>query len=177
MDLELLVYPEVFQASGRTPEQHGRFGELASRRPGWGHELLSLRTYRWGDDPRGIHWKQSARTGKLVFKERAIEENRRLSIVLDNAVGRLTPERSRRFERLVSEAATAALDYLERGFEVALTTRGESIPFTGGPAQRRAILECLALIEARQEEAAGPLAPPGGARALHLALEPEEKAA
>ena len=178
VDLEMLVYPEIFQPSTKVPEQLGYSGEENSRRPGWGHELLGLRSYRPGDDPRGIHWKQSARTGELIFKERESEENRRLMIVFDNAVGKLTPAGERRFERLVSEAATAALNYLERGFEVSLTTREETLPFYAGARQRRAILETLALIEAR-EEVAGPLGAPAGTGglALHLTMESEEKAA
>lgn len=175
VDLDLLVYPEILPRSGRAPEQTGQLGDQARRRSGWGHELLSLRPYRYGDDPRGIHWKQSARTGKLIYQEREIEENRRLLIVFDNAVGPLGPEGSRRFERLVSEAATVALDYLERGFEVALETREESLPFAAGPRQKRAILETLALIEAR-DEAAAPLVGHGGSEALHLTLESEEPA-
>lgn len=176
VDLDLLVYPEIFSPSGRAPEQSGRIGDRASRRSGWGHELLSLRQYRYGDDPRSIHWKQSARTGELIYQEREIEESRRLQIVFDNAVGRLRPEGLRRFECLVSEAATTALDYLGRGFEVALTTRDATLPFAAGQGQRRAILETLALIEPR-DWVAEPLASPGGAAALRLAMEPEGKVA
>src|SRR5581483_578512 len=92
-----------------------------------------------GDDPRRIHWKQTARTGSMIFTEREAEEGRRLSIVFDNAVGELaTPESRARFERLVSEAATAAVDYLGRGFEVELRTRDERLAFaSGGPSSRR----------------------------------------
>lgn len=176
-DLEVLVYPEIFAPSPHVPEQLGQAGDRSVRRAGWGHDLLGLRGYRHGDDPRGIHWKQSARTGDLVFQERETEENRRLLIVLDNAVGPLSTQRARRFERLVSEAATAALDYLERGYEVALLTRDGLLPFVAGPRQRRAILETLALIEAR-EAAAAPLVPPaGGAPHLRLAMDAERAAA
>ncbi len=176
VDLELLVYPEIFPPSTAAPEQHGQAGERPRLRSGWGHELLGLREYRHGDDPRNIHWKQTARTGTLIFQERESEHNRRLLIVFDNAAGELDGQGSRRFERLVSEAATAALDYLERGFEVALLTRGDTLPFAAGPRQRRAILETLALIEPRDKPAA-PLLPPAGTAYLHLAMEPEPAAA
>lgn len=148
VEAEMLVYPEIFGASTLRPEQRGRAGEEPTRRAGWGHELLSLRPYRHGDDPRAIHWKHSARTGELIFTERENEETRRLSIVFDNAVGeQLSPGERGRFERLVSEAATAALDHLARGFEVALLTREGRLEFGGGPRQRRRILETLALVE------------------------------
>lgn len=160
---ELLVYPEIFGASTLRPQHSGRSGEESTRRVGWGHELLSLRPYRHGDDPRAIHWKHSARTGKLIFTERESEESRRLSIVFDNAVGEDPSKIQRsRFERLVSEAATAALDHLGRGFEVALITREGRLDFAGGPRQRRRILETLALIE--------PVARVAGALALETPL-------
>lgn len=84
--------------------------------------------------------------------EREIEESRRLTIVFDNAVVRgpvgtkLDEGAQERFERLVSEAATAAVDHLERGFEVELATRDGVVAASGGPAQRRALLEELAVV-------------------------------
>ena len=147
-ELDLLIYPEIFAPSGARVSQLDKSGDEATRRAGWGHELLGLRAFRQGDDPRSIHWKQTARTGNLILKEREAEENRRLLIVFDNAVGKLTTEaRKTRFERLVSEAATAALDYLGDGFEVSLITREAALPFASGARQRGQILEALALLE------------------------------
>jgi uncharacterized protein (DUF58 family) len=150
-DLEVLVFPELFPAAGASrPQVVNLYGEDASRRPGWGHGLYSLRHYRHGDDPRGIHWKQTARTGNLVYMEREAEQSRRLAILFENGVGDLVDDDARgRFERLVSEAATAAVDHLARGYEVELVTRDRLLPFAGGPRQRHAILEALALIEAQ----------------------------
>lgn len=148
VDLELLVFPEIFSPTARRPGQLGKSGDEVSRKQGWGHDLLGLRLYRRGDDPRAIHWKQSARTGDLILKERQNEENRRLLILFDNAVGDVDERpRRQRFEGLVSEAATAALDYLSQGFEVSLVTRESTLGFATGPSHRFAILECLALVE------------------------------
>lgn len=173
VDLDLLVYPEIFQPAASQPEQTGRSGDDPTRRVGWGYDLLGLRSFRHGDDPRGIHWKKSAKTGSLIFQERQVEESRRLMIVFDNATGQLeSPGERSRFERLVSEAATAAVDYLERGFEVALVTRDGMIPFSSGPRQRLAVLEVLALIEA-VEVATTPLEVPDS-RVAHLRLAMEK---
>jgi len=150
VDFEALVFPELFPAGGSRPEESEQMGDDASRRSGWGHDLYALRAFRRGDDPRGIHWKQTARTGELVFTERTTERSRRLSILFDNAVGELAdPADQGRFERLVSEAATIAVDHLARGYEVELVTRGRSLGFGSGSRQRLAVLEALALIEAR----------------------------
>ncbi|HVS00949.1 MAG TPA: DUF58 domain-containing protein [Thermoanaerobaculia bacterium] len=149
VNLELLVFPEIFPAGTRRLDEVEQLGDEASRRAGSGHGLHALRPFRHGDDPRGIHWKQTARTGSLVYMERESERTRRLSILFDNAVGELADaDEQRRFERLVSEAATAAVDHLARGYEVELVTHDRILPFAGGPRQRLAILEALALVEA-----------------------------
>ncbi|HVR09540.1 MAG TPA: hypothetical protein VMW75_15960, partial [Thermoanaerobaculia bacterium] len=76
------------------------------------------------------------------------EQVRRLSILFDNGVGELGDAARRdRFERLVSEAATAAVDHLARGFEVELVTRDRVLGFAAGHRQRLAALELLATIE------------------------------
>jgi uncharacterized protein (DUF58 family) len=150
VDFEVLVFPELFPAGASRPQETEQIGDDSSRRSGWGHDLHSLRRFRRGDDPRAIHWKQTARTGELIFTERATERGRRLSILFDNGVGELKdPAEQGRFERLVSEAATIAVDHLARGYEVELVTRDRAVGFAGGPRQRLAILETLALVQPR----------------------------
>jgi len=159
LGLEYLAYPELLNEERDLLEGLGREGEESSRTVGWGHEILSLRGFRPGDDPRSIHWKQSARTGRLIFMERELERGQKISIVLDNGVGELKVAADRdRFERLVSEAATAAVRYLDGGFDVELVTRDRVIPFSRGTAHRYRILEELALIEVRPRAGAGDLA-------------------
>jgi len=148
IDRQLLVYPEVDTTRSVSVEQLGGEGELPSTDAGAGYDLLSLRLFREGDDRRGIHWKQTARTGNLIFMERAADTGRRLSIQLDNAVGDLAdPEDILRFERLVSRAATATHHCLKSDYEVELITRSGLVPFGRGGFHRRRILEHLALLE------------------------------
>ena len=171
LGVELLIYPELFPAGAVELDPSGLVGDRSAPRAGWGHELHALRPFRQGDDPRAIHWKKSAQTGTRIYQERETEESLRLSIVFDNGVGKLAGAADReRFEQLVSEAATAAVDHLDRGYEVEVVTRERRLPFAAGPLQRRAALELLALVEPaprqRQPLAAGDLA----ARQLRLAL-------
>jgi uncharacterized protein (DUF58 family) len=175
VDLELLVFPEIFPAASASQSKTvNPLGEDASRRAGWGHGLHSLRHFRRGDDPRGIHWKQTARTGNLVYMERESEQSRRLAILFDNGVGELSDEDARgRFERLVSEAATSAVDHLARGYDVELVTRDRVLPFAGGPRQRLAILEALALIEPRPRSAEPLHSSDARAQQLRVHFEPE----
>ncbi len=176
VSLEMMVFPEIFPAAEAPPQGSSPQGEDTSRRSGWGHDLHALRVFRRGDDPRGIHWKQTARTGQLIYMERETERSRRLSILFDNAVGTLTdPALLARFERLVSEAATSALDHLGRGYAVELVTRDLILDFAGGPRQRLRVLEALALIAPEARVAGAPPLASSDPRApeLRVHMEPE----
>jgi uncharacterized protein (DUF58 family) len=149
LDREVLVFPALVPGQHLVRRSTSAQGDTQDNRAGWGHDLHSLRILRAGDDPRRIHWKQTARTGSLIFMEREAERSRRISVVLDNALdpadGKAGEER---LETRISQAAAAALAYLKAGYEVELVTRTERIEFGGGPRQRRRILETLARIEA-----------------------------
>ena len=177
IETEVLVYPELYPGSGSVPVQSGKLGDGLAKRKGWGHDLHSLRSFQPGDDPRRIHWKQTARMGQLILTEREAEEGNRLSIVFDNAVGDLDSEDlSLRFERLISEAATAAVEYLNEGFEVELVTRDGGLPFASGRRQRRSILETLALLEPRPLQSTS-LSSRAGGHQLRLGLDRREEVA
>ena len=146
---ELLVFPRLAKGEQVTIETSAQLGQRASRRSGLGHDLHSLRLLRPGDDPRRIHWKQTARTGKMIYMEREAEQERRVSIVLDNALDLSDGDRAHaRLEERISEAASSAVEYLKAGFEVELVSRTAQVPFGSGRRQRRVILEALALLEA-----------------------------
>lgn len=148
IDLQILVYPRLLTADEFRILGGGPQGEHPSSRSGAGHELFTLRRFRPGDDRRGIHWKQTARTGDLIFMEMEAEKGNRVSILVENGVGELAATDEDRFERVISEAATAAHHYLELGYEVELITRGGLVGFGRGAGQRRRILESLALLAA-----------------------------
>jgi len=149
LDRDLIVFPRLRRIEAPGVDSSSAVGDLPSRKPGWGHEIHSLRAMRPGDDPRRIHWKQSARTGRMIYLEREAEENRRVSIVLDNALdlsdGAAAEER---LEERISEAASSALEYLKLNYEVELITRTATVGFGSGRRQRRRVLEALALLEA-----------------------------
>ena len=176
--LEVLVFPELFSAGEVEIVASGLHGDRSAARAGWGHELHALRAFRSGDDPRGIHWKKTAQTGALVYQERETEETLRLSILFDNGVGRFaSADEEQRFERLVSEAATAAWDHLERGYEVELVTRGRRLDFGKGARHRRELMTALALVEPAARERYPLQAGDAGARMLRLGLGDDEAAA
>jgi uncharacterized protein (DUF58 family) len=94
-------------------------GERVTR-AGSGSDLLALRRYVMGDSHRLIHWKASARTGRLLVRQFAAESAEAFSVWVQTGGGRWT--RAEQFELLVSFAATLAEDLFraERLANVAL---------------------------------------------------------
>ena len=83
--LEVLVYPARVAVPRPPPRAHVR-GDATANRLGRRGEFFGLRERRTGDDRRDVHWKSSARTGRLLVREYEDELARRVAIAVDNAL-------------------------------------------------------------------------------------------
>jgi len=83
--LDLLVYPARI-AVPRPPPRSATRGDAIADRLGRRGEFFGLREHRAGDDRRDVHWKSSARSGRLLVREYEDELARRLVIAVDNAL-------------------------------------------------------------------------------------------
>jgi len=143
---ELLVYPAVFPVSLPSPRAR-HHGETAVARLGRRGDFFGLREYRGGDDRRAIHWRSSARAGRLLVREFEEEAQRRATIVCDNALpDDAGAEAELALEKAISLAASLAAAYLGAGWAVRLVCRGAQVPFGVGPAQLARVLRVLALL-------------------------------
>ncbi len=143
---EVVVYPKP-EASpvAAIPAEDARGGRPHSRARGGGSDIRTLREFSPGDDPRDMHWKQSARMGRWIVREREAERDRVLFLAVDNALPSPSdPEALERFERAIARCAGAALLLLSRGGEVGFHARGVKVAARGGRPQRIRILEALA---------------------------------
>ena len=175
---ERIVYPAL--RIGRPPRPDPReteSGDPRSRRKGRGAEIRNLRDAVFGDDPRDVHWPQTARQGKFIVKERAAEEGHDVVVALD-VVRPARPDAGwgGRFEVAVSEAAGLCVRLLARGNRVGLVLGGTALAPGTGPAHRRAILLALALVEPSSEPA-GPMAIPPGVAVYNLSVGAAPRAA
>lgn len=70
-DFNLIVNPQVYQVPEFPDFSTGveNVGTTLGNRKGNSGETISLRPFRQGDDPRRIHWPQTARTGSMVVRE------------------------------------------------------------------------------------------------------------
>jgi len=115
-NLEIVVYPRVTEAEPFYDVLPLISGEMASQFRGRGHELHSLREYTPTDSARFVDWKVTARTGHLMVREFAREDERRVLLVFDPFIGPAPDESDAiasatytdRFERAVSMAACIA---------------------------------------------------------------------
>ena len=162
---EVLVYPAVSPISAdRRRELAGTGGAPAPRR-GRGHGLHNLREYRFGDDPRLIHWRSSAKSAALMVRELEADAGLDARLVLEGT-GRGDPER---LERGLAEAASLAVHLLEKGAAVELVGPGVHVPLGSGPAQRTRVLAALALFDpGAPAEPTRVVPPPSDARLREL---------
>ena len=156
--LEVLVYPArvaVPRPAPRTPTR----GELVANRTGRRGEFFGLREHRSGDDRRDVHWRSSARTGRLLVREYEDEHARKVVIAVDNALpdsvrdavsdGALTPAVEAAVaavERAISVAASLAAVYLETGWTVELCARDCHLPAGAGRIHQARVSRALALL-------------------------------
>jgi uncharacterized protein (DUF58 family) len=126
-ELEIIVYPKVAPTDHFYEVLPLLSGEMASNFRGRGHELHSLRDYLYTDSARFVDWKVTARAGRLMVREFAREDERRVMLVLDPFIGppSATPgesaaeaqqaaaDHAARFERAVSMAACIAWHFNE----------------------------------------------------------------
>lgn len=144
-----------------------RLGAAGRRLPraGNGEELLALRAYAPGDAHGLIHWKASARAGRMLVRQFAAESVEGFGLVLETPAEAWP--RPEQFELLCSFAGTLAEDLFAAG-------RLRGVQFNGGPwlATRRVrdleeVLDRLARLapgaDAAGAERAGET-PPAGAR-------------
>ncbi len=161
---EVLVYPKVEEVSSYFHLLPFLPGHMESRRIGLGESLYALRKYRDGENARRVDWKATAKTGELMAREYAREEESELCLILDNRIdGGQGAESCSQFEKAVSLAASLAVHFTDEGAELEYLTPDEHLSSDMGPDQLHRILRSLAVIEAKPS-------PPSGSQDLRKEL-------
>jgi uncharacterized protein (DUF58 family) len=120
-DIEIVVYPRIEPTDQFYEVLPLLSGEMASHFRGRGHELHSLREYAPADSARLVDWKVTAKVGRLMVREFAREDERRVMLVLDPFIGPPRAEfgahgsavHAELFERAVSMTACIAWHFHE----------------------------------------------------------------
>lgn len=119
-------------------------------------DYFGLREWRPGDSKRWIHWRTSAKLGKLAVRQFEQQQNQDLALVLDLWLpAKPRDEDQRRVEVAISFAATLADELTRRGgcqLTMALAARQRGYwSATASPQFARQTLERLALVDAATE--------------------------
>ena len=160
---ERVVFPSPKAVAFPPPEATEAIDDgIDPRRKGRGAEVLKLREAVPGDDPRDIHWPQTARQGRPIVKERASELGREIVVHLDTARPATADAAwEAAFEEAAREATGLVLKFLARGERVGLLCGELFVPPAMGPLHRTTVLTALALAEAGSSSPLPLALPPG----------------
>jgi uncharacterized protein (DUF58 family) len=167
---EALVYPSIEATPEFLELLPGIQGAIESVAKGRGQDLYALRDYLPTDSARHVHWKASARSGSLMVREFAREDDFRVLLVFDPHSSAAKPNATiadtNRFEQAVTYCAALAWTFRERKALLEYRSEGADIPLAPAPENIFAVLRHLALVQ--------PLAPdPRQALLAELASSPE----
>jgi uncharacterized protein (DUF58 family) len=137
----LTVHPRTVQVRrSALPALQHEESEFASRRRGSEH-FFALRDYVLGDEPRSVHWRSSARAGKLVVKQHVSGAPHHTVIVLDTDASAYSSDDqfgsswiAERFEAAVEVAASLAVAYAHRAEQLYVVTTSRGAPVTAAGA-------------------------------------------
>ena len=125
--------------------------------PGRGLDFYALREYRQGDDLRQVHWKATARSGRLFTIEKEREQQRRVTLLVDT--------RGAASAEALDGAADLVVGLSRRlvaeGCEVGLRLPDDEVPPSGGRAQLLRIADRAARMSPAPASAPPPQPFPG----------------
>ncbi|WP_236808938.1 DUF58 domain-containing protein [Amycolatopsis albispora] len=144
---ELWVYPRQFPARalvGGYPRHHHE-GAATDELLRGSMDLREVREYVHGDEIRHLHWKATARTGRLMVRALADPQQPRFTVLLDTRPDSLPP---RLFEEAVDLAASLLGASARAGQHSRLvTSSGLDVPTSGGPRAARRLLDELCVLD------------------------------
>jgi uncharacterized protein (DUF58 family) len=109
----LVVHPGLRHRSDQPVTRRHQVGEQpAGMTADGGSEVVGVREWRTGDDPARVHWRSTARSGRLTLLERSSAEVEELRVVLVGS------DRHPGFEEALSDAATVCDRGLRSGSTV-----------------------------------------------------------
>jgi uncharacterized protein (DUF58 family) len=143
---EVLVYPAIREISSELHLLPFLPGKLEGKHAGPGESLYAIRRYRDGESARLIHWKATAKTGNLLAREYAREEESEFCLILDTRMRSSRQEDRVLFERAVSLAASLAAHFVQEAADFEYLAPGVYVPRGTGTEHLYRILRALAVV-------------------------------
>ncbi len=109
MEEDIIVYPKIVDLFPHLPDELFSMGEIASKSKGYEEDFFGLRDWKEEDDKRYIHWKITAKKGKLIIKELAQPKKSFITLIVDPYLSELSgPKGEEQFEENISLCASLA---------------------------------------------------------------------
>jgi uncharacterized protein (DUF58 family) len=149
----VLVFPEYRELERLTLLDRMASAENTFAHIGVGGEVVGVREYRPGDSRRHIHWRSTARVGRLIVKEFAQETQPGLTIALDlRAASVIGLDENTTLELAIKVAATLARYADRHDLPVTLATNSARWPVPPGPLSWWALMNYLARVQGEGDE-------------------------
>lgn len=138
---DVLVYPKIEKIDIKESIFNQWSDEKQSVKTGLGSDIRSIRTYRYGDNPKLIHWKSSAKMGELMIRELHDDESKSAVIQFN------PPDDKTKIEIQITRAASLLLELVRHEYEVEFIA--PNVTFSSSEIGRspRPVLRYLALYE------------------------------
>jgi uncharacterized protein (DUF58 family) len=174
---EILVYPRLGRLSARWMREHFLATDLVEQRElrqgPFDDEFHRIREFRWGDNPRAIHWRTSARHNALMVREYHQSRDLNLMVLVDLWLPlRPTALEREGLELAASVAATMCVGHMKQSrdskLHVAIAGRrlvqwdGESRLANAGP-----LMDHFAIAEGSPSPEVGTMLQQAAAKRLH----------
>ena len=154
---KITVFPRIGMLSRGLLARSRMFssaGSVSSPNRGGADEFYGMREYVPGDPLRSIHWRRSARTGKLVVRELTSDTPPTIIVVVDARVWRDLPDGRIKSELAIELAAAwicrAMMDHFAVGMLIPGSSQPVPVMVTSGRPQRQILLETLALLDLKK---------------------------
>lgn len=145
---EILVYPLIPEVSSFFHILPFLPGHLEGSHVGQGENLFSMRKHQESESARIIDWKATAKTGELMARDYAREEENAICLILDTRIhDQLNGNSASKFEKAVSLAAGITAHFLREGAGMEFLTPYEHVPRGTGMDHLYRILRSLAVAQ------------------------------
>ncbi len=145
---DVLVYPVVQEISSFFHLLPFLPGYLEGLHVGQGENLFSMRKYQETESARIIDWKATAKTGELMAREYARDEESKFCLILDTRIPSPAPSGFEQgFEKAVSLAASIVAHFIKEGAGLEFLTPKEYVPRGTGILHLYRILRSLAVVQ------------------------------
>ena len=147
----VLVFPEYRELEQLALFDQRPAAETNAARLGAAGEFIGVRDFRPGDPRRSVHWRSTARAGRLIVKEFAAETQPALTLALDLRAGAALGPQGDTLELGIKVAATLARYALRRSLPFSLVTNSRTWPAPPGPLSWWGLMSYLARVAAEGE--------------------------